>query len=203
MVFKYFRWTLTICLILIPNSIFAAQLLDQIKSSMNTQSIARGKFIQNRTLTGVSKKLTSEGYFLVDKNRGILWVTEKPIYQILLVTDTGISIRNKSNALMTLNSRNNSSVKYVNDFMRAVFSGDMYSLDKIFNHSGEISSKGWVLDLIPKNTSSTIFKKVSISGDSVINHIIFTSAEGDITDIAFIDVMPATSLTKDEISQFQ
>ena len=132
-----------------------------------------------------------------------MWVTEKPIYQALSVADTGIVIRNKSNTLMNLNSQNAPSVRYTNELMRAIFSGDMSSIDKIFNYSGEISSKGWKLDLIPKNTSSTIFKKVSISGDAVINHITFTTVEGDITDIAFSDVTPVTALTQDETLQLQ
>ena len=201
--FKSFRGVLTLVLMLVSCNAFADQLLDKIKGTINTATITRGKFIQNRILTGVSKKLTSEGYFLVDKNRGILWVTEKPIYQALSVAVTGIVIRNKSNTLMNLNSQNAPSVRYTNELMRAIFSGDMSSIDKIFNYSGEISSKGWKLDLIPKNTSSTIFKKVSISGDAVINHITFTTVEGDITDIAFSDVTPVTALTQDETLQLQ
>ena len=78
---------LIVFLMLTPSIILADQLLNQIKSTINTPQIIRGKFIQNRTLSGVSKKLVSEGYFLVDKQRGILWVTEKPIYQALTVTD--------------------------------------------------------------------------------------------------------------------
>ena len=194
---------LIVFLMLTPSIILADQLLNQIKSTINTPQIIRGKFIQNRTLSGVSKKLVSEGYFLVDKQRGILWVTEKPIYQALTVTDATISIKNKSGTLMNLDSRNQPSIKYINELMLAIFSGDMNAIERVFNYTGEVTSKGWILDLTQKNASSAVFKNVVITGGSVISRITLTSKDGDVTDITFAEVKPIAALTIDEISQFQ
>lgn len=194
---------LIVFLMLIPNIVFANQLLNQIKNSINTPQIIRGKFVQNRALAGVSKKLVSEGYFLVDKQRGILWATEKPIYQALAVTDAGISIKNKSSTLMNLDSRNQPSVKYINELMLAIFSVDMNAIERVFDYTGEVTSKGWSLNLTQKNISSAVFKNVVITGGSVISRITFTSKEGDVTDIVFTEVKPIAALTTDEILQFQ
>jgi outer membrane lipoprotein-sorting protein len=203
MVLSSVRWVLIIFFIMTSCKVFANQILDPIKNSISLTTITRGKFIQNRILTGVTKKLTSEGYFLVDRNRGILWITEKPIYQVLVVTNSGITIRNKSKTLMSLNSRNDPSLRYVNELILSIFSGEIDSLDKIFEPSVEIFSKEWVLDLIPKNVGSNLFKKVSIAGSTVISRITFTSRDGDVTDITFIEVRPDNSVTNDEIIQFQ
>lgn len=200
---KSIVWRLMVFLMLIPSIVFADQLLNQIKNSINTPPIIWGKFIQNRTLTGVSKKLVSEGYFLVDKQRGILWVTEKPIYQTLVVADAGISIKNKSGTLMNLDSRNLPSVKYINELMLAIFSGDMNAIERVFNYTGEVTSRGWSLDLTQKNISSAVFKSVVINGGSVVSRITLISREGDVTDILFTEVKPIAALTTDEISKFQ
>jgi len=202
-VHKSIVWRLMVFLMLIPSIVFADQLLNQIKNSINTPPIIWGKFIQNRTLTGVSKKLVSEGYFLVDKQRGILWVTEKPIYQTLVVADAGISIKNKSGTLMNLDSRNLPSVKYINELMLAIFSGDMNAIERVFNYTGEVTSRGWSLDLTQKNISSAVFKSVVINGGSVVSRITLISREGDVTDILFTEVKPIAALTTDEISKFQ
>jgi hypothetical protein len=80
---------------MLPGLVFADQLLQNIQASITTAPIMRGSFKQIRVLSGVSKQLNSEGFFLVDKERGILWVTEKPIYQVLKVTPSEINIKNK------------------------------------------------------------------------------------------------------------
>jgi len=203
MVLSSVRWVLIVFFIMTSCKVFANHILDPIKSSISLTTITRGKFIQNRILIGVTKKLTSEGYFLVDRNRGILWITEKPIYQVLVVTNSGITIRNKSKTLMSLNSRNDPSLRYVNELILSIFSGEIDSLDKIFEPSVKIFSKEWVLVLIPKNVGSNLFKKVTIAGSTVISRITFTSRDGDVTDITFIEVRPDTSVTNDEIIQFQ
>lgn len=201
--FNCIKGLLIFFLVWVPSYVLADPLLEQIKGSINSPPIVRGTFVQNRTLTGVSKKLISEGFFIVDKTRGVLWITEKPIYQSLAVTEAGITIRSKSNTLMNLNARNDPSIKYVNELMLAILSGDMGSLEKIFNYSGDISQKGWALELLPKNNSSAVFKRVSISGNASINQITFMSKDGDLTDIIFTNVKSVASLTKDEILQFQ
>ena len=194
---------LAVLLVICSGYVFADQLLDQIKTLINSPQIIRGNFTQTRILMGISKKLTSDGFFLIDKSKGIVWVTERPIYQALKVTDIGISIGNKTNTLMKIDSLNQPSVKYINELMLAMFSGDMNSLERVFNYSGELTAKGWVLELTQKNSSSAIFKKVVINGNSTVSHITFYTKEGDITDINFTNVKPITSLTKDEISLFQ
>ena len=194
---------LPILLVLCPSYVFADRLLDQIKTLIESPQIVRGNFTQTRILIGVSKKLTSDGFFLIDKSKGIVWVTERPIYQAIKITDAGIIIGNKTNTLMTIDSRNQPSVKYINELMLAMFSGDMNSLERVFNSTGEFTTKGWVLELTQKNPSSAILKSVVITGNSAISHITFSTKEGDITDINFTNVKPITSLTKDEISLFQ
>ena len=87
--------------------------------------------------------------------------------------------------------------------MLAVFSGDMNVLERLFNYTGEASSKGWMIELTPKSASSAPFQKVTMTGGSAISRIKFISRDGDLTDISFSDIRPAASLTKDEVLQFQ
>lgn len=188
---------------LITGSVCANTLVSQIEDLVSAAPTVRGKFIQSKALSGVSKRLNSEGFFIVDKSKGIMWITEKPIYQTLKVSNSGIRIGNKSGVLMNLDARSEPSVKYINELVLAIFSGDMSALEKLFNYSGEVTSKGWNLELTPKNTISTLFKKITIVGSSTINRISFISKDGDLTEVIFSDVRLAPVLSKDEIIQFQ
>lgn len=190
-------------LVCFSEATFAESLPNQIESMVGSAQAVRGKFVQIKVMTGISKRLISDGNFIVDKGQGVLWVTEKPIYQKLRVSNSGIKIDNKGGNLMTLDARSEPSVRYINELVLAVFSGDMNVLDRLFNYTGEASSKGWVIELTPKSVSSAPFKKISMTGGSAISRITFTSRDGDLTDITFSEIRPAASLTKDEVLQFQ
>jgi outer membrane lipoprotein-sorting protein len=194
---------IALMLFLITGSVCAGTLVSQIETLVSAAPTVRGKFTQNKTLSGVSKKLNSEGFFIVDKSKGIVWITEKPIYQTLKVSNSGIRIGNKSSVLMNLDARSEPSVKYINELVLAIFSGDMSALERLFNYSGEVTAKGWNLELTPKNTVSTLFKKITIVGSSTINRISFISKDGDLTEVIFSDVRLDPVLSKDEILQFQ
>jgi hypothetical protein len=190
-------------LCLIAGSVYANSLVNQIGALVSASPTVRGKFVQSKTLSGVSKKLNSEGFFIVDKGKGVFWVTEKPIYQTLKVSDSGIRIGNKSGVLMNLDARNEPSVKYINELVLAIFSGDMSALEKLFNYSGDVRAKDWNLELTPKNTVSMPFKKIMIVGSSAISRISFVSKDGDLTEVIFSDVRLAPLLSNDEALQFQ
>ena len=189
-------------LICFSGATFAESLPSQIESMVGSAQTVRGKFVQIKVMTGISKRLISDGNFIVDKGQGVLWVTEKPIYQKLRVSNSGIKIDNKGGNLMTLDARSEPSVRYINELVLAVFSGDMNVLERLFNFTGEASSKGWVLELTPKSVSSAPFKKITMTGGSAISRITFISRDGDLTEILFSDIRLAASLTKDEVLQF-
>ena len=194
---------IALILFLIAGSVYADSLVSKIEGLVSSAPTVRGKFTQTKTLLGVSKKLNSQGFFIADKSKGVVWVTEKPIYQTLQVTHTGIRIGGKSGVLMTLDARSEPSVKYINELVLAIFSGDMSALEKIFNYSGNVTANDWSIELTPKNVTSTLFKKITILGSSAISRITFVSKEGDITEVGFSDIRLAPSLSKDEALQFQ
>jgi Outer membrane lipoprotein carrier protein LolA len=194
---------MAIMLVLVGGTVYADSLVNQIEGLVRTSPTIRGKFTQTKSLSGVSKKLNSEGFFIVDRAKGVMWITEKPIYQTLKVSASGIRIANKSGVLMNLDSSSEPSVKYINELVLAIFSGDMGALEKLFNYSGEVTNKSWNLELTSKNATSMLFKKITIVGSSAISSINFVSKEGDLTEITFSDVRLSPVLSKDEALQFQ
>ncbi|QWD91638.1 outer membrane lipoprotein carrier protein LolA [Polynucleobacter sp. MWH-Braz-FAM2G] len=191
------------CLLCFSGHAFADSLLNQIEGMVGSAQTVRGKFVQTKVMTGISKRLVSDGNFIVDKTQGVLWVTEKPIYQKLRVSNSSIKIDNKSGNLMALDARSEPSVRYINELVLAVFSGDLNALDRLFSYTGEASSRGWAVELTPKSAASAPFKRITMAGGSTISRITFISKDGDSTEISFSDVRPAASLTKDEALQLQ
>ena len=104
---------------------------------------------------------------------------------------------------MTLDARSEPSVRYINELILVVFSGDMSSLERLFIYVGEVSSNSWAIELTPKSVSSGPFRKIFMAGGSTISRITFISKDGDSIEILFSDVRLAAGLTKDEALQFQ
>ena len=144
---------------------YAESLPSQIEKMVGSAQTVRGKFVQTKVMIGISKRLVSDGSFIVDKSQGVLWITEKPIYQKLRVSSLGIKIDNKSGNLMTLDARSEPSVRYINELVMAVFSGDMNALEGLFSYTGDVSPRGWFIELTPKSSASAPFKKITMTGD--------------------------------------
>jgi hypothetical protein len=104
---------------------------------------------------------------------------------------------------MNINAANEPSMRFINELLMSIFSGDMSAIEKVFIYQGEININGWSLLLTQKKLYPTTLGKVSIRGKSAIEAVSFESKDGDLTRITFSDVKPVRSLTKDEISQFQ
>lgn len=181
---------------------FAQGLLGEIRQTVVNAPAIKGDFHQTRTLVGVNKKLNSEGYFLVDKSKGILWVTEKPFPQTIKITQTELQIENNSQVVMRLNADSQPAIKYINELLLSIFSGNIQFIEKIFDINGQSTKQGWSLRLTPKRSGPSIFKTVELTGKSVVDSVSYETSTGDLTQINFSKVKPLDALSTDEAAKF-
>jgi hypothetical protein len=189
-------------LLLFSTTSFAQDLLSDIQKTVVNAPIIKGEFHQTRALVGVNKKLNSEGYFLVDKSRGILWVTEKPFPQAVKITQSELQIQNNSQVVMRLNAESQPGIKYINELLLSIFSGNMQLIEKMFDISGQSTKQGWSLHLTPKKSGPSILKTVDLAGKAVVDSVSFETSTGDLTQISFSKVKTLNTLSPDEAAKF-
>ncbi|MDR2207506.1 MAG: outer membrane lipoprotein carrier protein LolA [Azoarcus sp.] len=180
-------------------------LLRSVQSRLATDTVIRGDFTQTRQLTGVKKTLASNGVFVVEKTRGVLWRTLSPFPQTTRVTQGEILQKDGDRVLMTLRADQEPAVNAISRVLFSLFAGDLTTLAEYFDHHGQLDGDtGWQLSFAPRDAAlRTVIASLSMEGDRVVRRVTLTSAAGDVTRIAFTNAVTASALTADEHAQFE
>jgi hypothetical protein len=198
------RLLFLILLTLVSNISKAEDLLVEIQRNMTEASLIKGYFSQTRVLDGVTKPLNSQGYFIVDKSRGVIWITEKPFYSTLRVTKNEILQKSENQTLMQISSESEPSVKYVNEVLFTLFSGDIASLKRYFSYTGDFAKGRWSIRLQPlKGGMSKLIRSINMEGKTNLEKITLEMETKDTTQIIFSDTKPLKVLSENENSYFK
>lgn len=151
-----------------------------------------GKFTQEKTVVGLKKPLVSRGDFLVAKDKGVIWRTQKPFRAAFAITPKGIwSLREEGAAGSGLKREalHKGKVDAAMEMIQKVLAGDRAALGKTFIVKEGGSPSAWTLDLKPKDRMVARFMAaVRLEGGTHVNLIDFQEANGDRTRITFTDV---------------
>jgi hypothetical protein len=198
------RLLFLVLLTLVSNISKAEDLLVEIQRNMTEASLIKGYFSQTRVLDGVTKPLNSQGYFIVDKSRGVIWITEKPFYSTLRVTKNEILQKSENQTLMQISSESEPSVKYVNEVLFTLFSGDIASLKRYFSYTGDFAKGRWSIRLQPlKGGMSKLIRSINMEGKTNLEKITLEMETKDTTQIIFSDTKPLKVLSENENSYFK
>jgi hypothetical protein len=193
-----------IFLVLISSIVRAEDLLVEIQKNMIDAPIIKGYFTQTRVLDGVAKPLKSQGYFIVDKSRGVIWVTERPFSSTLRVTKNEILQKSENQILMKMSSESEPAVKSINEVLFTLFSGDIASLKKYFSYTGEFNKGSWSIKLKPtQGGMGKLIKSINMEGRVHVDKLTLEMEAKDVTQIIFSDTKPLKALSENENSYFK
>ena len=149
-----------------------------------------GKFIQEKTVVGLKNPLTSRGDFLISKDQGIVWRTQKPFLSAFSITPKGIWIIKQSDSTLQREPLHQGQVGGAMELIQKILSGDPRALAKYFTVSEQGDSAVWTLDLKPLDPLlARVMTGIRMQGGSHVDHIEFMEGNGDRTRIEFTDVV--------------
>lgn len=161
--------------------------LSKISSYINAPEVLSGKFEQEKNISDMGIKLKSSGKFSINKSKGILWNTETPVANTIIVEDDKICINNGAKYAI-MDSDANQTMKQIIEVMKSLLVQDYQKLKQHFDISAEICD-GYNIHLKSKDkTISSLFTRLDVNGHDYVSDIIFYNQEGDITKITFKDV---------------
>ena len=156
----------TLCVFLFSAALISAQTsIDSVFSSLMSQKVTAGDFVQEKNAAKLKRPLKSSGKFIFCED-GILWQTLKPFPSTMAVTKTSI-IQTKPDGTKTVTDGSSNEVfKSVAETVSSLFSGDRAKLEAFFNFEKfEADSSKWQLLLSPKDsTISSALKQIELSG---------------------------------------
>lgn len=139
-----------------------------------------GNFIQIKTIAESGRKLKSSGTFVISPY-GIMWKTEKPFANTLIVTEDKMIQITAGGKKSVLDGSENQIFKNISAVLSSLFIGNSNELYKNFEISvlEENEKNGnWIIELSPKDSNiSSVMKNFILTGKTEQNLTILNSLE--------------------------
>lgn len=180
-----------------------SDLLGSINQVIERPDVLRGNFEQTKTLAGFKKPLVSKGTFVIDRARGVQWITAAPFASTLVVTRERLTTWGGGGSKQQLDTKQEPGLRAVNDFIMGMLSGDLKVLAARFDAKGAMkSAQSWSLSVTPKDAGLAGFIKViDIEGGRHVDQVRMVESSGDVSVIRFTN-NAATSLNPAELDRF-
>ncbi|EKD28995.1 MAG: outer membrane lipoprotein carrier protein LolA [uncultured bacterium] len=182
-----------IIFILIPFFSFAEDLV-RIKEmlSKNQYNSLSAEYVQKKKLVLFDNELVIKGYMKICKPYKLLWHSETPLRQTIVLTNEIISIKDFENKKVnTFKLKDNPQIREFMPILGNFLKGDYESLEKEFSLS-IISDNPMQIECIPKNGNYRDFitkVRLFIGELGYFNKILMEESKGDTLEIEFSNVV--------------
>lgn len=174
----------------------AAQEAPAALPDLDAHDITRGEFTQRRRLPELNRPLVSNGRFVHDTERGILWEVLEPAPSTLVIAPRGVYQNGQRHGA-------GNPVAALRPVFRALFSGDMRSLHDYFEVSERTTDSGWRLELRPRDdTLASALESITLHGDEFPREVVIHDTEGGVTELRFSAIEYPDSLEPSEKRAF-
>jgi outer membrane lipoprotein-sorting protein len=181
----------------------APDLAQGVRAQLTNAEALRGKFEQIKQVAGFAKPLTSLGTFLVVRDKGVIWSTEKPFASTLRLTRDQILATQGGAVAFRLDAQSEPTVRVINGVLFSLLNGDVSALNTHFDVAGDIKNANWHLTLTPKDAGvAKIMQRIEMRGDAFVKQIVISEANGDVTTINLSGQATTPALSPTEAASF-
>lgn len=179
---------------------------ESVCSQLALNKITKGNFVQTKTFNSAKGKreLKSSGEFIFSLE-GIMWKTEKPFPQTMIVKKDCIIQIAKDGSKKITDTSDNKTFESVAETLMSVFSNNYSQIVKLFEVTySEKNNSQWEAVLVPKDkTIASVMASLTLSGTNiVIDTIVMNEAAGNTTSYAFEKQIYPQELSQDENKLF-
>lgn len=209
--FIFFCFTFIFCNSLLPvfsdeNSSFS--FVDKICLGLAQNQNTTGIFTQTKVIAQSGRKLKSTGTFIISPY-GIMWKTEKPFANTLIITENKMIQTTASGNQSVLDGSDNQIFKNISTVLRSLFMGNSQELYKNFDIVVKSSqSDNWIIELSPKDANiASVMKIFTLSGAiqkdrTILNSLEIQENSNNIIKYEFSDQKYPQDLTENEKASF-
>ncbi len=182
--------------------IFASALLAAGPSLVvEPDQVLRGRFEQQRQLSGFETPLVSNGRFVVVGDRGVLWRTEDPLQFDLVITPSRFVQVLPGEPPVDVVPAEAATIDIFGIITGLLRGAPADEMDAAFHIvSTEVAGTSWAYALTPKSEYLTKqMEAISVAGSDFVENVEVRKPNGDRDTLSFTDhVLSDRSLTDDE-----
>ncbi len=165
--------------------------LAAVEARIGKVQLLRGRFEQEKQVQGFRNPLRSQGRFVLARDRGVLWTTEKPFPSEVVLTGQRILSRQPDGSMrIELDGRQQPALAAANAMMLALVGGDVGALSTHFRIRAEaLAGDRWRMTLVPRGAAlARAFTSIALSGDRHVREVEIIEAGGDRTRLRFSEL---------------
>ncbi|MDR2841656.1 MAG: outer membrane lipoprotein carrier protein LolA [Spirochaetaceae bacterium] len=180
---------------------------DEVCTKLSGNDFLKGKFNQTKTIVKINKRLKSSGTFVISKNDGIIWKTEKPFASTTAVGKDFIVQASANGSISKIDAGKNDTFMRISETLRSVFTGNSKSIKDnffvFFIESTNGSKSEWSIGLVPKEKEfKTFAKSIILKGSTLIAELIIEEESGDTIQWELFDYIYPKELDQNEKNIF-
>jgi len=174
-----------------------------ISNKLKSNSLVAGEFIQEKTLSGFPRPISSTGQFLYWRTHGLYWETVKPFAHATTFMAKKI-LHWKEGERRKVNQKSaDASQKHIRRILLAIFNGDLTELEDYFDVQWEGHDSNWLVQLVPSHSMvSKTLSNIKLTGNEYLETLSIANTNGDKTFISFINSRPIEAPRKDQCKFF-
>lgn len=166
--------------------------------------VVRARFSQTKRIQALRRPLISSGTFLYAKDHGVFWDFENPSPTRYIITENAIMEESGDGPPRITTASDQPRIREFGALFLSVFTGQFDLLDDKFNVKVEWEEDDWMLGLTPKSPLlRRVISHIVINGDTRVERVRILETNGDLTDLRFLDPVPAEHLTDEERARFE
>jgi len=159
--------------------------LEDLQQQLSAHQTVQGDVQQRRFLRSLEQPLISEGTFVMQAQKGLLWETRSPIASVIRITPDGMTQKDSAGNWQPLQQQGAGSQSQIRLFMD-LLAGNTRALSGQFGLSLQGDAAHWTLTLDPTSSIlKQIFQRIVITGGQTVNQVTLSETQGDRTEILF------------------
>jgi hypothetical protein len=175
--------------------------------TLQAGEVLRGHFVQERQLAGFSHPLKSAGSFVLAPGQGLIWRTEMPLVDTIVITPGGIlQIVNGKEAMRLPVSRLPVVGRFY-DVLGGALTGNTGPLDSVFKVERQADAAQWHLTLRPARADDPALGQIvaiTVTGTHLVDAVEIQKQGGDADRLSFsAQAKTAGDLSVDEADLFK
>ena len=172
-----------------------------VQGAFSGQS-AVASFKQTKSLSSSPRKFVSTGSVQILPGTGMVWYTDKPYASVLAIGKSSLRQSIRGGEFTDLEIANNQVYVSISQCMDAMFSGNLSTLQSLFNAFFLLEGETWNLLLVPKDKGvSSFIDYIVMTGNKCLESLLIVEKGGDSVLYELSDLVYG-ELTDEEVKVF-
>lgn len=152
--------------------------------------VLRGRFVQERRLSGFSGVLRTEGRFVLAPGQGLIWQAETPFAVRTVITPAGLTQRIGEDETLRLSAGQIPFLARLADMLTGTLVGDWRALEQDFTLARSGGNAAWQMVLTPRHApdpATMPFERIVVTGGHLVDTVVMSRPGGDSDTVRFHD----------------